>query len=159
MCRNHEGDLNLLQVNAGGRHTLALGADNRLWAFGDNSEGQLGRDSQQECSSHPVLVQGLPDSAVVQFVVAGGQLAGPCVSMPNQSSSLHFQEHTCVHYKQAKPVLPVCAAVIEHAQRNRVIKFGMNSWVQCTKKPQSWHGEQRLKFATSLPHSGTEVLG
>ena len=55
---------------------MALGADNRLWAFGDNSEGQLGRDSQQECSSTPVLVQGLPDSAVVHFVIAGGQLAG-----------------------------------------------------------------------------------
>ena len=87
-CKQFQHLPPLLQVNAGGRHTLALGADNRLWAFGDNSEGQLGRDSQQDCSPTPVLVQGLPDSAVVQFVVAGGQLAESHVPLPNHSSSL-----------------------------------------------------------------------
>ena len=109
----------LLQVNAGGRHTLALGADNRLWAFGDNSEGQLGQDSHQECSSSPVLVQGLPDSAVVQFVVAGGQLAEPCVSLPNHSSGLQVQDHYSVFWGQAEPGSHVCASsMLEHVQRS-----------------------------------------
>ena len=159
----------LLQVNAGGRHTLALGADNRLWAFGDNSEGQLGRDSQQECSSHPVLVQGLPDSAVVQFVVAGGLLTEQRDPLPIDSSVLEVKEHSCVHWGQAEPDTPVHAAVmLEHAQRSRPIKGDLICCVQCTKPelawgshvkcskplckvaPLQWHGGVRLMFGMSL---------
>lgn len=61
----------IVQVAAGGRHTLALSADNRLWAFGNNESGQLSTPADA-AQPRPQLVQGLPPGCPILFMAAGG---------------------------------------------------------------------------------------
>nr|WP_232347263.1 InlB B-repeat-containing protein [Bifidobacterium sp. W8110] len=48
-------DFTYLQVSAGTDHSLALGSDGNAWAWGDNSDGQLG-DGSTDSKSAPVPV-------------------------------------------------------------------------------------------------------
>lgn len=57
----------IVQVAAGTRHTLALAADGTVWAWGDNSSGDLG-DGTTTTSALPVAVSGLGRTA---FIAAG----------------------------------------------------------------------------------------
>ncbi|MCM8768306.1 MAG: FG-GAP-like repeat-containing protein [Candidatus Omnitrophica bacterium] len=50
---------NIRQVAAGGRHSLALDKDGTVWAWGDNTYGQLGNGTN-EGSLYPIAVFGLP---------------------------------------------------------------------------------------------------
>lgn len=61
----------IVQVAAGGRHTLCLTASNQVYAFGCNDSGQL---AAPPCDSQPtpLLVPGLPPSSPILFVAAGG---------------------------------------------------------------------------------------
>ncbi|KAI3438759.1 hypothetical protein D9Q98_001177 [Chlorella vulgaris] len=61
----------IVQVAAGGRHTLCLTASNQVYAFGCNDSGQL---AAPPCDSQPtpLLVRGLPPSSPILFVAAGG---------------------------------------------------------------------------------------
>lgn len=61
----------LMQVAAGGRHTLALANDNTLWAFGNNESGQLAAPLST-AQATPQVVQGLPRGCPILFVAAGG---------------------------------------------------------------------------------------
>ncbi|KAL4425546.1 hypothetical protein ABPG75_009562 [Micractinium tetrahymenae] len=61
----------IVQVSAGGRHTLALDSSNQLLAFGNNESGQCGGPASP-CQPSPRLVEGLPFGCPVLFVVAGG---------------------------------------------------------------------------------------
>lgn len=61
----------LVQVAAGGRHTLALDASNQLWAWGNNESGQLGAPPSASQPA-PQPVRGLPAGCPVLFVAAGG---------------------------------------------------------------------------------------
>jgi len=56
-------------VSAGNAHTLALKADGTVWAWGSDSNGQLGDDAILANKSAPVQVEGL---AGVMEVCAGG---------------------------------------------------------------------------------------
>ncbi|MCM8816517.1 MAG: hypothetical protein NC913_03270 [Candidatus Omnitrophica bacterium] len=55
------------QVAAGGRHSLALDKDGNVWAWGDNTSGQLGNGTNDD-SNYPVAVIGLPE---IKSVAAG----------------------------------------------------------------------------------------
>ena len=59
----------VVAVAAGYGHTVALGSDGRVWAWGDNSEGQLGDGSTAQSGS-PVQVAGL--SGVVAVAAGYG---------------------------------------------------------------------------------------
>ena len=61
------GLTSVIAVAAGYYHSLALEADGTVWAWGDNSDGQLGSDSTAE-SSVPVQVSGLAGI----IAIAGG---------------------------------------------------------------------------------------
>jgi hypothetical protein len=63
------GLTNVVAIAAGGSHSLALKSDGTVWAWGLNSNGQLGNNSTTS-SSTPVQVTGLP--FITQ--IAAGQL-------------------------------------------------------------------------------------
>lgn len=64
----------VIDVAAGGRHTLALRADGSVWAWGDNSAGQLG-DGTLVSRSTPAPVTGL--AGIVQIAAGGnGYISG-----------------------------------------------------------------------------------
>lgn len=60
--------LEIVEVAAGGNHSLALASDGTVWAWGDNSGGQLGNGTTGY-SAVPVQVVGLSN---VSTIVAGG---------------------------------------------------------------------------------------
>ncbi|MHA7631001.1 RCC1 domain-containing protein [Corallococcus sp. M7] len=55
-------------IAANGNFSLALGADGRLWAWGQNASGQMGTGSTSAAVATPVVVQGLP---TVRAMAAG----------------------------------------------------------------------------------------
>lgn len=67
---------NIIAVAAGGRHSLALAGDGTVWAWGDNTYGQLGVSNATTTSSlTPVQVIGLPTSTTVKEIAAGGDFS------------------------------------------------------------------------------------
>lgn len=60
----------LVAVTAGSRHSLALDDTGKVWAWGDNSSGQLGLGHTRPVTG-PTLVTGLPGRALL--VAAGAQ--------------------------------------------------------------------------------------
>ncbi|MCK9266087.1 FG-GAP-like repeat-containing protein [bacterium] len=50
---------NIRQVSAGGRHSLALDKDGNIWAWGDNTYGQLG-DGTNNDTNFPIKITDLP---------------------------------------------------------------------------------------------------
>ena len=67
----------VLQVSAGGGHTLCLTTDGELWAMGCNSHGQLGL-GDQDSRLNPTLVTALIGKVVTQ--VAAGDASSFCVT-------------------------------------------------------------------------------
>ena len=51
----------LVDVACGRRHTVAVDEKGRVWSFGENKYGQLGRTTKGKTDSTPVLVDGLKD--------------------------------------------------------------------------------------------------
>ena len=47
MTSEHLGDSKIVDFAAGGMHTLALDSDNRVWSWGGNDSGVLGRDTSK----------------------------------------------------------------------------------------------------------------
>ena len=60
-----------VQITAGLRHSMALTDKRDLWAWGDNSEGQLGAAVPTPCLV-PTPVHAFPAEATIMYVVAGG---------------------------------------------------------------------------------------
>lgn len=65
----------VLQVAAGSRHSLALTSNNVLFAWGCGEQGQLGCGSAVAKQLTPRPVTGMPPSAAVLFIAAGGEHA------------------------------------------------------------------------------------
>jgi alpha-tubulin suppressor-like RCC1 family protein len=59
----------VMSIAAGKAHSLAIEADGSVWAWGDNSGNQLGRDTAGPYQNTPLRVDGLSGRAVA---VAGG---------------------------------------------------------------------------------------
>ncbi|RKG89192.1 hypothetical protein D7W82_07985 [Corallococcus sp. CA049B] len=59
---------NVQAIAANGNFSLALGADGRLWAWGQNASGQVGTGNTSAAVAMPVVVQGLP---TVRAMAAG----------------------------------------------------------------------------------------
>ena len=59
----------IVDVVAGGMHNIALSIDGKLYSWGCNDEGVLGRDTSVENSEfEPDLVEGLENIKIVQIV-------------------------------------------------------------------------------------------
>ena len=62
-------DKNIVNVIAGGMHNIAQSIEGKLYSWGCNDEGVLGRDTSIENSEfEPALVQGLENHKIVQVV-------------------------------------------------------------------------------------------
>ena len=61
-----------LSVSAGRNHSLAVGSDGRVYAWGDNRLGELGAGRSGDYSTTPAPVVGLSESVRAQAVFAGG---------------------------------------------------------------------------------------
>lgn len=68
-------------VAAGSRHALSIGADNQIWAWGDNASKQLGQSTTVTATNIPVAkpVVGLP-AGVSWFQVAAGDSTSAAVA-------------------------------------------------------------------------------
>src|SRR5262249_13854234 len=55
----------VVAIAAGSNHSLAVRADGTVWAWGDNSYGQLGPGAADTLSTRPVQVTGLADVTAV----------------------------------------------------------------------------------------------
>ena len=60
-----------MQVSAGERHSIAVDSAGRVWAWGNNEEGQLGQADRMN-SATPRRVPGLPDLMPALYAVAIG---------------------------------------------------------------------------------------
>lgn len=63
-------NVNVVQIAAGGYHSLALGSDGSVWAWGQGSYGQLG-NGQTTNAKYPVKVT-FPPGTVIEDISAGG---------------------------------------------------------------------------------------
>jgi hypothetical protein len=77
------------QLSAGGYHSLAVGSNGDAYAWGDNSEGQLGNDGAPTDSSVPVVVE---RSVVVTGVTFDG-VAGTGLTQSAGSWSIDAPAH------------------------------------------------------------------
>jgi len=80
LVRVHDGNMvtdsnyleNIIGIDAGWKHSLAIDVNNNVWAFGNNDEGQLGIDNQ-EPQATPVLVHDgemVTDSNYLENIIA-----------------------------------------------------------------------------------------
>jgi alpha-tubulin suppressor-like RCC1 family protein len=60
-----KGVSGIIAVAAGGGNSLALKRDGTVWAWGDDSSGQLGRGTSQDSSTTPAPVRGLHDIVAI----------------------------------------------------------------------------------------------
>ena len=82
LVRVHKGDMNsssdyledINDIDAGWTHSLALDVNRFVWAWGNNSQGQLGNDSTDPCSTPVQVLSGEQDpndaNSVLQNIVA-----------------------------------------------------------------------------------------
>ena len=62
-------DKNIIDVIAGGMHNIALSIDGKLYSWGCNDEGVLGRDTSEENSEfEPAPVESMQNLTIVQVV-------------------------------------------------------------------------------------------
>ena len=66
------GLTNVKAIAAGGSHTLALKNDGTVWAWGSNTQGQIGTNSIAYYITAPVQVTGLPE---ITAIAAGGYVS------------------------------------------------------------------------------------
>ena len=85
-----------MQITAGLRHSMALTDNHELWAWGDNSEGQLGAPIPTPCLL-PTPVHAFPAEATIMYIVAGGE-----------HSLAAVQNLTSVAADQAQHMWPDC---------------------------------------------------
>jgi alpha-tubulin suppressor-like RCC1 family protein len=91
----------VVQVSAGGRHTLLLTESNEVWATGSNENGQCGisklenskkiEEEEEKEESQVVLVPrplaGLPSSSLILFIASGGDHSFAVVQPCHSSSA------------------------------------------------------------------------
>ena len=82
-------DERLTQVSGGGVHSLALSADGRVWAWGDNSHGQLG-DGTTLSSPTPVAVR-LPEGTCIVEIAA---MANASLALANDGRVYAWGDNT-----------------------------------------------------------------
>ncbi|XP_066141939.1 E3 ubiquitin-protein ligase HERC2 isoform X1 [Euwallacea fornicatus] len=61
-------------VNSGGKHCLALSADNEVYSWGEGEDGKLGHGNRQSCEK-PKLIEALQDMEVVDIACGGAHSA------------------------------------------------------------------------------------
>ncbi|KAJ1831767.1 hypothetical protein LPJ63_004044 [Coemansia sp. RSA 2711] len=118
-------DVPVVDVASGGLHTMALGADGRLWSWGCNDQKALGRDGDEFTAA---LVQGLDgvriarvacsDSATFALADDGHVYAWgtfrSAEGIMGFSASVLVQERPVVINAFREPVVDLCAGV-DHA--------------------------------------------
>lgn len=92
-----------VQITAGLRHSMALTDKRNLWAWGDNSEGQLGSAVPTPCLL-PTRVHAFPAEAKIMYVVAGGDHS--LAAVQNLGDAVEAQ-HMCLECRgQGVAALP-----------------------------------------------------
>lgn len=144
----------VVQVSAGGRHTLLLTEGNEVWATGSNQHGQCGQPKDQirskdvqnnkredermeeEEEDQVVLVPrplaGLPPSSLVLFVASGGDHSFAVVQSSSSSPSSFGQEN--------EDIIPIKEAAVAATEQMllpgpRLDRSHGNSWLPSTPAP------------------------
>nr|XP_037273153.1 LOW QUALITY PROTEIN: regulator of chromosome condensation-like [Rhipicephalus microplus] len=100
-----QGLKDVVDVVAGGMHTLCLTADGKVWSFGCNDEGALGRQTVEPDNSEttPGIVE-LPEAAAQ--VTAGGlplRCASPCPGKSTSGATSAIPEGRWASSQQERP--------------------------------------------------------
>jgi uncharacterized repeat protein (TIGR03803 family) len=74
------GISNVMAIAAGAFHSIAATADGRVWSWGDNSIGELGRNTASPTSPAPGLVAGALSNQHVVAVTAGSEFSAALTS-------------------------------------------------------------------------------
>ena len=80
-----------VKISAGNSHNLVLANDNTLWAWGRNSNGQLGTGAFSNYSTTPVAVSSVPTGEHVAAIAAGDHnivILGSANAAPSASAQL-----------------------------------------------------------------------
>ena len=113
-----------MQITAGLRHSMALTDNHELWAWGDNSEGQLGAPIPSPCLL-PTPVHAFPADATIMYVVAGGEHSLAAVQhLPNVAAdqALHMWPDCRGHDLAAVPG-PSLTAGLQEQNPDRKVCF------------------------------------
>lgn len=73
----------VIAIAAGAYHVVALKSDGTVWAWGDNTSGQIGSGTKNNSSNVPVQVAGLTD---VTGVAAGVNFTSASVAVPDTAA-------------------------------------------------------------------------
>ncbi len=98
------------KVACGARHSLAVAADGSLWAWGDNSGGQL-LLGDRRCRLEPTRVDALSEAGVRAVDIAGGSAHSAvlcCEPSPGPAAPCPRQEKK--HYVASLPGKQTCSA-------------------------------------------------
>ena len=84
---------NVVAVSSGNRHSVALKSDGSVWAWGGNSDGELGDGTSNTASITVVRVSGLQTVNAPAITPAGGKFASAVdvtITCPTPGATIHY---------------------------------------------------------------------
>ena len=130
---------NISQVSCGASHTLLLSADQKtIWAFGDNSHGQLGHGQEVASVETPVKVPFPCEKVIVKL-----QCSGHDSAILSEDGEIRVWGRTWNGESSNTPRIINIGPVVEMSlgggfmlaltSKNRLYAFGKNNYGQCGK--------------------------
>ena len=87
-------ELDVVQIAVGGMHCAVLTADNRIFTWGVNDQGALGRPAKQEGKIKDEIIDANDDSLDEESVFDEDSGLNPAEAEPREVDPMHFPEGT-----------------------------------------------------------------